>query len=682
MRWTGLLVVFGVWSSVGCDPLTPGDFEGEPLFELEIALPSASEGALGVALVWEGQVQDAQRIRDGATTHTVEVRQEPAELAFAHIAVFQDDNDDGAWQRDVEPLVGSALEHIVVYAPSVATGSDNRWSVDAGFHVLQLDAAGTCDGEGRVAQTLWTGSAVPITLSSPASLRELSCVSCEQGEKRCGEACIAETACCSDAECGQEERCSENVCTCAGATCMGVCDGRCDAACDVDYCGTRLSLFFDGELVYCGAVEHRMPDPVYMTLLPSSIGIQQSGVTIENVTVDTLGGERLLSETFDVQGSWEICHGANGTAEISDNAARAEADWAQFRLKSVPLPSTDGLVLRATMYWGEFTNSFLFVFREGDFSPEQCGPSLGQLTATFDLQEYDILTGPPVGGLRSTLFGPFDVSTWTKPEVGFHQVEARFESTCVCGNGVVEPGELCDDSNRVDDDGCSSRCLAEGPSCKAILAAHPEARSEVYRLDPDGAGGEAPFDGYCEMERDGGGWTMLYSNHPDRWDPLKAEAFLSTDPASDQEHSLFWSMSSSARRTLPFEEVMFVHAAHDPDAIYNPVTPTVSVYAGSATSLLALPVGSTLAYDETRSTGRIPLGSCSGLGTYNPDALYYRQPGATERGYVFSHYDGDGANQAGIFCATGTACDGSIFGDCDLPEGSGNGLGFVQIFAR
>ena len=31
----------------------------------------------------------------------------------------------------------------------------------------------------------------------------------------------------------------------------------------------------------------------------------------------------------------------------------------------------------------------------------------------------------------------------------------------VCGNGTVDPGETCDDSNTTDGDGCSSTCQDE-----------------------------------------------------------------------------------------------------------------------------------------------------------------------------------------------------------------------------
>ena len=32
----------------------------------------------------------------------------------------------------------------------------------------------------------------------------------------------------------------------------------------------------------------------------------------------------------------------------------------------------------------------------------------------------------------------------------------------LCGNGVLNPGEACDDGNRIDHDGCSSECGVEG----------------------------------------------------------------------------------------------------------------------------------------------------------------------------------------------------------------------------
>jgi hypothetical protein len=45
-------------------------------------------------------------------------------------------------------------------------------------------------------------------------------------------------------------------------------------------------------------------------------------------------------------------------------------------------------------------------------------------------------------------------------------------------------------------------------SCRTLLASTPGAASGLYTLDPDGAGGAAPYDAYCEMDLDDGGWQL------------------------------------------------------------------------------------------------------------------------------------------------------------------------------
>jgi len=47
------------------------------------------------------------------------------------------------------------------------------------------------------------------------------------------------------------------------------------------------------------------------------------------------------------------------------------------------------------------------------------------------------------------------------------------------------------------------------PSCAHVLADDPSATTGVYTLDPDGPGAAPGYDAWCDMDSDGGGWTLV-----------------------------------------------------------------------------------------------------------------------------------------------------------------------------
>lgn len=86
------------------------------------------------------------------------------------------------------------------------------------------------------------------------------------------------------------------------------------------------------------------------------------------------------------------------------------------------------------------------------------------------------------------------------------------------GDGTVDCLDGCpSDPNKTAPGICGCGALDDGDcglkSCLAILQENSAVMDGMYQIDPDGPGGISPFEVYCDMTRDGGGWTLIAHVH-------------------------------------------------------------------------------------------------------------------------------------------------------------------------
>ncbi|MBA2321411.1 MAG: hypothetical protein H0V89_09670 [Deltaproteobacteria bacterium] len=81
-----------------------------------------------------------------------------------------------------------------------------------------------------------------------------------------------------------------------------------------------------------------------------------------------------------------------------------------------------------------------------------------------------------------------------------------FDGDCNEGNATINPGEqdLCEDG--IDQDCIAGDATCSEPSCADIQVVAPASPSGTYTIEPLPG---APFDVYCDMTTDDGGWTLI-----------------------------------------------------------------------------------------------------------------------------------------------------------------------------
>lgn len=114
----------------------------------------------------------------------------------------------------------------------------------------------------------------------------------------------------------------------------------------------------------------------------------------------------------------------------------------------------------------------------------------------------DATTGTPTTGEPTTGAPTTGESTTTSPGTTVEPTTGA--PAGVCGDGVVDDGEQCDDGNADPLDGCTKAC-APPRSCLDLYTDDPTLVDDTYAIDPEGDG--APVELLCDMVN--GGWTQV-----------------------------------------------------------------------------------------------------------------------------------------------------------------------------
>ncbi len=131
--------------------------------------------------------------------------------------------------------------------------------------------------------------------------------------------------------------------------------------------------------------------------------------------------------------------------------------------------------------------------------------------------------------------------------------------TCTCNDGFFGDGQSC----------------RRPRACADLLALDPTAGTGIYLIDPDDDGPVAPFDVFCDMDREGGGWTLVLVSSDDgvhTWTAQERERMTTNSAPIGDLTAQNRDFKSPAYHAAPFRSLLFVHQPSGVSAAYDDVS--------------------------------------------------------------------------------------------------------------